>query len=62
MYRKKDISQNPSFDDKDVMVGGHVTSFWGEAILPMCKECNDKKENLESFWARLGDLKRVPSK
>lgn len=37
-------------DNKDIMVGGHVTWLKESTyILPICKECNDKKENLSPF-------------
>ena len=51
MFRKKN-----SCNDKDVMVGGHVESTIIPAfkyILPICKECNDKKANLAPFKVKL---------
>ena len=49
MYRKKSF---PYYLDKDIMVGGHVEFVAAPAlkyIVPMCKECNDKKSNLPPF-------------
>lgn len=58
MYYKKKSS---NIDDNSVMVGGHVTWITGtEYILPICKECNDKKENLNSFKVEYGKLCQLP--
>jgi hypothetical protein len=54
MFRKKGLH-----NDKDVMVGGHVESTIVPALkylLPICKECNDKKTNLAPFKAKRGHL------
>lgn len=62
MYRKKFYSNIP---DGDIMVGGHIVSCplptfkW---ILPICKECNDKKLNLPPFKVKLGKLCPLPRK
>ena len=56
MYRKKEYS---NCEDGDIMVGGHVESIIIPVlkyILPICKECNDKKDNLDSFKVKLGYL------
>ncbi len=56
MYRKKSF---PYYLDKDIMVGGHVEFVAAPAlkyIVPMCKECNDKKSNLPPFEVNLDCL------
>jgi len=56
MYRKK---TSPNCNDNDIMVGGHVESTTipiFKYILPICKECNDKKLNLPPFKVKLGYL------
>lgn len=61
MYRKKFY---PNISDEDIMVGGHVASYvlpvlkW---ILPICKECNDRKLNLPPFKVKLGKLCPLPA-
>lgn len=50
--------------DNDVMVGGHVVfiATGSEFILPICKECNDRKENLPPFkveFCKLCPLKQL---
>ena len=56
MYRKKECS---NCNDNDIMVGGHVESTVippFKFLVPMCKECNDKKLNLPPFKVKLGYL------
>ena len=61
MYRKKYYNQK-----HPIMVGAHVEIldielFKGYSyIIPLCEECNNKKENLQSFKIQLGYLKLAP--
>lgn len=60
MYLKRETED---VDNKDIMVGGHVTWMKGSKyILPICKECNDKKSNLPSFKVEFGRLCKLPKK
>lgn len=59
MYRKKFYPNTP---DKGIMVGGHVEFYTFKWILPMCKECNDKKQALQPFKVKLGKLCPLPKK
>lgn len=52
MYRKRD-----NVDKHPIIVGGHLKNSLNNIfILPICEKCNDKKENLEPFKVRRGDL------
>lgn len=52
MYRKRD-----NVDKHPIIVGGHLKNSLNNIfILPICEECNDKKENLEPFKVRRRDL------
>lgn len=46
---RKDIQLMDTYwEDENTMVGGHLEDREGNLYLaPMCKACNDKKENLE---------------
>lgn len=61
MYRRK---LYPNVPDNDIMVGGHVEHLNGlfKWILPICKECNDKKQNLPPFKVKLSKLCPLPKK
>ena len=52
MFRKRDnIYKHP------IIVGGQVKDSLNNIfVLPICEECNDKKENLKPFEVRRGDL------
>ena len=61
IYRKKYYNQK-----HPIMVGAHVEIldielFKGYSyIIPLCEECNNKKENLQPFKIQLGYLKLAP--
>ncbi len=61
MYRKKHYGQK-----HPIMVGGHVEIlnidfFKGKKyIIPICEECNNKKNNLKPFKVPFGWLKIAP--
>ena len=59
MYHKK---ENHNIDDNSIMVGGHVTWMKELYILPICKECNDRKGNLPPFKVEFGRLCKLPQK
>lgn len=49
---RKLSQHNPNWSEKNIMVGGHLKdTLTGDLYLaPICKECNDKKENLEPIF------------
>lgn len=55
MYHKQTLK----CDDKSIMVGAHVEWKGILYILPICKECNDKKENLLGFTVEADKLCRI---
>lgn len=61
MYRKKFFNQK-----HPIMVGAHVEIldidlFKGQKyIIPLCEECNNKKDNLQPFKIKAGYLKIAP--
>lgn len=60
MFRKRVF---PNTRDNNIMVGGHVELVFFpqfKYIIPICKECNDKKQNLRPFKVELDRLCRAP--
>lgn len=60
MYRKKYYNQK-----HPIMVGAHVEVLnidllkGNKYIIPLCEECNNKKEELQPFKIKLGFLKGI---
>ncbi len=55
---RKLSGNHPFFSKNDIMVGGHLKDV-NTGILylaPICKECNDKKENLPEFTVEANKL------
>lgn len=59
MYHKK---ENLTIDDNSIMVGAHVVGLTSVYILPICKECNDRKGNLPPFKVEFDRLCPLPKK